>query len=93
MVEVTERAREELKKALDAQVQADQPSTGLRLALVGPDEFGLGVDQEQEGDQVVEHEGAKVLIVETALAEKLDGITIDVHESEAGPKLVMSKTA
>ncbi len=90
MVEVTERAREELKKALDA--QSDQPGNGLRLALVGPDEFGLGVDEEKEGDHVVQHEGAKVLIVENALAEKLDGITIDVHDSEAGPRLVMARS-
>ena len=90
MVEVTERAREELKKALDS--QSDLPDSGLRLAVIGPDEFGLGVDQEKEGDQVVEYQGAKVLIVEGELADKLDGITIDVHESESGPRLVMAKT-
>ena len=89
MVEVTERAREELKKALDA--QAVEPDNGLRLALMGPDEFGLGVDKEKEGDQIVEHEGSKVLMVESKLADALDGITIDVHDSEAGPRLVMSK--
>ncbi len=92
MIEVTERARQELKKALDAQGQQEESTSGLRLALVGPDEFGLGVDVEKEGDKVVEHEGSKVLLVENALAEQLEGITIDVHESEAGPKLVMAKT-
>lgn len=90
MVEVTERAREELKKALDSQVV--DSGNGLRLALVGPDEFGLGVDEEKEGDQVVEHEGSKVLLVEGPLSDALDGITIDVHDSEAGPRLVMAKT-
>jgi Fe-S cluster assembly iron-binding protein IscA len=90
MVEVTERAREELKKTLDA--QSPQPQHGLRLALVGPDEFGLGVDSEKDGDQVVQHEGSKVLMVQGALSQQLDGVTIDIHETEAGPRLVMAMT-
>jgi Fe-S cluster assembly iron-binding protein IscA len=92
MVEVTERAREELKKALDAQSQSEIADAGLRLALVGPDEFGLGVDTEKQGDEVVEHAGAKVLMIEGPLAEQLSGVTIDVHETEMGPRLVMSKS-
>ena len=90
MVEVTERAREELKKALDA--QSAGPASGLRLALIGPGEFGLGIDKEQPGDQVVQHEGANVLLVEGALAEQLEGASIDIQESEEGPRLVMSMT-
>lgn len=90
MVVVTERAREELKRALDA--QSVEPKDGLRLSLVGPDEFGLGVDEEREGDAVIEHDGAKVLMVESALAEMLNDVTIDVHDSETGPRMVMAKT-
>lgn len=89
MIEVTERAREELKKALEA--QPTEAGNGLRLSIVGPDEFGLGVDEEREGDAVIEHDGSKVLIVESALAEMLTDVTIDVHDSEAGPRLVMAK--
>jgi hypothetical protein len=40
-------------------------------------------------DQVVEHEGSKVLLVTKELAVSLQGITMDVQETSGGPKLVL----
>ena len=89
MVSVTERARGELKTILLDNV--DNPEAGLRLSAGESDQLRLGIDVEMPGDQVVEHEGSKVLLVEQELAGNLEGLTIDVDDSSEGLKLVIVK--
>ena len=48
------------------------------------------LDREAEGDQVVEHEGVKVLLVDSDLAPVVDGKTLDVEDTAEGPRLVIS---
>ena len=50
----------------------------------------MGIDIELSGDQVVEYEGTKVLIIESELATNLKGITLDVDDTPAGAELVLS---
>jgi len=45
---------------------------------------------ERQGDQAVEHEGSKVLLVEKDLTDALQGIAIDVEDTPQGAKLVIS---
>jgi len=90
MVTVTERAKEELKDILLA-AEVSEPEISLRLAPTAPGQFGLVPDKEQEGDQIVEHEGTKVLLVEAELVAPLEGVTIDCQDSPEGPRLVMTK--
>jgi len=87
MLMVTEDAKEELQKLLSANV--DNPQAGLRLIPSYPDEWTLSIDIEMPGDQVVEHEGSKVLLVESALAAGLEGATLDVQDTAEGRKLVV----
>ena len=87
MIEVSERAKQELKKILMDHV--DNPQAGLRLTASEPGQFGLGLDVEMPGDQVVEHEGSKVLLVTKELAASLQGIQMDVQETPQGPKIVL----
>lgn len=88
MIGVTERAKEELKKILSTKV--DNPQASLRLMASGPQgQFGLSIDVETTGDQVVEHKGSKVLLVERELADRLEGRTLDVEDTTEGPKLVI----
>lgn len=87
MIEVSERAKQELKRILMDHV--DNPQAGLRLTASEPSQFGLGLDVEMPDDQVVEHEGSKVLLVTKELAVSLQGITMDVQETSGGPKLVL----
>ncbi|HEY82972.1 MAG TPA: hypothetical protein G4O01_06770 [Dehalococcoidia bacterium] len=89
MVGVTERARQELKRILLENV--DNPQAGLRLIADESGRLGLGMDVEMPGDQVVEYEGSKVLLVETELAARLEGVSIDVDDTPDGPKLVLVK--
>lgn len=88
MLTVTQSAKELLKDKLVA--HTDDPETGLRLT-VEAGQLGLVLDREQEGDQVVEHEAAKVLLVAPELAPVVDGITLDVQDTAEGPKLVVSR--
>ena len=90
MVVVTEAAKQELGRML-VSASADDPEVGIRLALGASGEFSLMLDKESEGDQVVEHEGAKVLLVGKELGEVLEGVTIDSQESPEGQRLVISK--
>jgi len=89
MLTVTENAKQDLKKVLLA--HTDDPTIGLRLSLKQPGQFGLELDSEAEGDQVVECEGYKVLLIGPGVAEALGERTIDVQDTPNGTKLVISK--
>ena len=86
MIAVTERAKQGLKKILADKV--NNPMVGLRLNVNSPGEFGLSTDIEMPGDQVVKHEGVKVLLVGEGWATSLDGYTLDF---EGKKKFVMAK--
>lgn len=87
MLTVTSEAKQLLLEALLA--NTDDPEVGLRLALGPGGQLALVLDKEAEGDQVVEHEGSKVLLVGAELAFVVDGVTIDVRDTEDGPRLIV----
>lgn len=87
MITVTEYAKEELKTRL--RTKTDDPNIGLRLATGTPGKLKLVQDWQQEGDQVVTHEGANVLLVDEKISDLLDGATIDYRETESGKRLVI----
>ena len=92
MLIVTEGAKNELKKILSEKV--DHPLAGIRL-LIGaqPDNFGLSIDIEVSGDQVVEHDGSKVLLIDGELSERLDGDILDVEDTASGKNFVVLERA
>ena len=87
MLTVTENAKQHLKNMLLA--HTDDPEIGLRLTVESPQQFGLVIDSEGIGDQVVKHEGLKVLLVKPELVTLLDKATIDTKETPEGPNLVI----
>jgi Fe-S cluster assembly iron-binding protein IscA len=89
MVTVTENAKQQLKETLLA--NRDDPETGLRLSIKTPGQFGLVLDKEQKGDQVVEHDGLKVLLLGLDIVETLKGATLDTRDTPEGTKLVISR--
>jgi len=89
MLTVTESAKQLLKETL--RERSDDPETGIRLSVKEGGQFGIVLDSESEGDQVVEHEGAKVLLVAPELATALEENTLDVQDTGEGPKLVVTK--
>ena len=88
MIGVTERAKEELKKILDA--NTDNAEASLRLMANDQGQLGLVIDMEKQGDQTIEHEDSKVLLVEENLIDALQGVTIDVEDTSEGARLVIS---
>lgn len=89
MLNITERAKDELHQTLKA--YQTRPIECLRLTADDDDEFSLTVDVRRPGDTVVEHRGIMVLLVEAELAEGLDGALIDCTPSDDGPQLTISR--
>lgn len=87
MIEVTERASQELKRILYSNV--DMPQARLRLMDRGQGHLGLGIDIETPGDKLVERDGSTVLVVEQGLASSLKGVILDVDDTLEGPELVI----
>jgi Fe-S cluster assembly iron-binding protein IscA len=88
MIAVTERAKNELKKILSEKV--DNPLAVLRLTPSHKG-FGLILDVEMPGDEAIEHENTKILVVERTLGDDLKNVTLDVEDTPEGPELVIIK--
>src|SRR5437867_13377711 len=88
MVQVTERARETFKETLEHMVP---PAVMLRI---GPTDSGLGVfpDTLKDDDQVIEHEGRVVLLIDREVSETLADTTIDVEEHADGSHFVLRRS-
>jgi Fe-S cluster assembly iron-binding protein IscA len=89
MIEVTDKARHELKKILTSSV--DNSYARLRLISRGEGRLGLGIDVEMPGDKIIEYEGSGLLLIGHELASSLDGITIDIDNNAEGTQLVISE--
>ncbi|MCL4370130.1 MAG: hypothetical protein M1380_04400 [Chloroflexi bacterium] len=102
MVSVTSEAKDLLQDILQqAQQQgADiEEDTSIRLAPTteggngnsGQVGLGLMLDRPKEGDQVVEYNGKKVLIIDSSTSNLLDGVTLDAVETPEGKRLTISQ--
>jgi hypothetical protein len=83
MVAVTERAKERL---LDMKLAAkiSEPEIGLRLEPAAAGEWRLVPDRAIEGDQVVEYDGSKVLLIGADTSEALGDRQVDCRETAPG---------
>jgi len=88
MVTVTEAAREELLLILESS-GAQEPGVGLRMVPDQQGNIGLVLDTEKEDDQVVEHEGARVLLVDGEVSRALKGWIVDYQDHPEGRRLVV----
>lgn len=89
MIDITERARQELKRILSSNV--DNSYALLRLIDRGQGCLGLGIDIESPGDEVIEYEGSRLLLVGHELAHSLKGITIDIDNTDEGSQLIIDE--
>lgn len=78
MVNVTERAKGQLKKLLET--RSDDPSVGLRLGTTASGQFSVFPDREHRDDEVVEYRGSVVLLVGQDIAQMIGETTIDCDE-------------
>jgi hypothetical protein len=96
MLDVTNPAKTELLGVLrrvvaqeGASIPEDEP-VGLRLVASDDPkdpQLGLALDSPREGDEVVDHEGSSVLIVDARTAQRLADRTLDVIETPDGLRL------
>jgi Fe-S cluster assembly iron-binding protein IscA len=89
MLTVSEDAKNLLKETLHE--YSEDPETAIRLSAKEGGGFGIKLDTESEGDQIIEHQGSKVLLVSPELSNMLEGRTLDVQDTEKGPKLTISQ--
>lgn len=103
MINVTTTAKDLLHNVLHDALQQSQAENsqeiGLRLTRTsetgeangGSGPFTLTVDREQAGDQVVEHDGAKVLLVDQSVSTQLDGATLGTTDTPDGRRLTINR--
>lgn len=95
MFEMTPEAREHvqglLQEALEDHPRIDAvPALGFRIVhddREAVSDLGLVLDEPRESDEVVEHDGQPVIIVDVAVAELLSGLTLDLVEGREGAQL------
>jgi Fe-S cluster assembly iron-binding protein IscA len=95
MLEVTARAREKLQEAL-LEEQTGVPQTTYRITPIPsmPNRLGIALDKEKRGDQVVKSkEGIKILLVQSDLAQELEGMVLDYQETPRGEGFTISQRA
>ena len=84
MVHVSPQAVEEIKRLVEKQ---KEPGMALRLAVKGGGcsglSYALAFDKQQEGDNIFEEGGVKVLVDQKSLLY-LDGITLDFMDGLEG---------
>lgn len=88
MIHVTERARETFKSTLEQMIES--PGVVLRIARM---DSGLGIfpDTRKADDQVIEHDGREVLLIDQKVSETLEDTTIDVEEHTDGTHFVVRR--
>jgi len=73
---ITPNASAALKEALDR--NGGEGEEYYRLVQDSDGNISLSLDQQQEQDQLLSHEGETVLLVDPPVAEALSGLTLDV---------------
>jgi Fe-S cluster assembly iron-binding protein IscA len=89
MIQVTERARGTFAETLE-HMPVDSPGVMLRI---GPTDSGLGIfpDTRKDDDQVIEHDGRAVLLIDRDVSAQLADTTIDVEERTDGSHFVIRR--
>lgn len=79
MLMVTENAKRHLKRLLVK--NASDPNLGIRLRVGTGMQLGVLLDRKADDDYVVEHEGAKVLMVGPEFFSLVDGAVLDTERN------------
>ena len=91
MVTVTDTAKEELKRLVEA-TKLD-PGKYLRLATppvwVGEGDFGIVIDEQFPDDHAECWEGSKVLLVDADLKKRLPSAVLDFKYDPNGPRFTL----
>ena len=89
MLMVTENAKRHLKRLL--MTNTSDTNLGIRLRVNTGMQLGVLLDREVDGDYVVEHEGARVMIVGPELFPLVDVAVLDTEMNGTVPSLVITR--
>lgn len=84
MLTLTDAAGAHLSGLLGEVEAPDEAAVRIVLQDQG---LALRLDQEQPGDKTFEHNGKKVLLLDEQVSNVLAEKTLDVEDSESGPRL------
>ncbi len=90
---VTALARGKMKEAIQAKTTDPEVSFRLIPHPSEPNQWKMGLDKEKEGDQVVESEGVKILLLSPEVIPMVEGLVIDYQETSQGGGFTISKIA
>jgi len=68
------------------------PEAALRLAANDSGQLEISVDVARDGDEVLRHEGATLLLIADAVFHRLAGSTIDCTQTPAGFQLTVNRS-
>lgn len=86
---VTQQAAAALKQYLET--QDHEEAQVLRLVSDGEGNHGFTLDTPNPNDQVVEHDGEPVMVIEPEVSEDLADNILDLQETPAGISLTLYK--
>ena len=89
MIYVTNEAKQELRNLLPA--ERSVPETYLRVIDRGHGKLELDTGAMSPEDQVVEYDGAVILIAEPRFASDRDNISMDAYDTSDGHRLVITE--
>lgn len=92
MIGITQQAKQALLR-LKLSTPIDDPEVSIRLASGEQGRLELFPDTCRAGDQVLEHQGSKLLLVDQNLFDALSGATIDCQPTGEGLQLVVESSA
>ena len=82
MITVTKKAQEKLKEALLEHTTNPRLAFRISSLFSKPTQFWLFLDNEQEGDFVIENEeGRNLLLINSSLAPELKGMVLNHKEA------------
>jgi Fe-S cluster assembly iron-binding protein IscA len=90
MLRVTENAKRHLKRLLVE--NTSDTNLGIRLRVGAGMQLGVLLDHEANDDYVVEHEGAKVLMVGPEFFPLVEGAVLDTEDNSPAASLVITKS-
>lgn len=87
MLTITDSAGLIIRNTLEANRQAD--GDVFRVRYVGSD-LALSMDQQQEGDTVIQHQGQAILALERSVVDALRDVTIDTDAPDGAQLVIKS---
>ena len=89
MIQVTDKAKKELKSLLLRHMETKDACIRLAVGAIG--RFGLILSKPKSGDEVVQDHGERILLFGNEFRDILNGATIDVEYNDSGREFVMTR--